>query len=132
MTRTQVGHHMLRAPLVLPAAATVADVHDLFASPHVHMALLTSSGAVGGRLLSTLTREDLGGAAPGGPARPLGRLEGRTMGADLTAEDARLALLENGIRRAAVVDDDGLLLGLLCLKRHGNGVCTDAGGASRR
>ena len=40
--------------------------------------------------------------------------------------DARLALLENGIRRAAVVDDGGRLLGLLCLKRHGNGFCTDA------
>ena len=123
---------MLHAPVVLPAAATVADVHDLFSSPHVHMALLTSSGAVGGRLLSTLTREDLGAAAPEGPARPLGRLEGRTLRADVGAEDARVALLENGVRRAAVVDDDGLLLGLLCLKRHGNGFCTDAGVASRR
>ena len=123
---------MLHVPVVLPAAATVGDVHDLFVSPHVHMALLTSSGAVGGRLLSTLTREDLGAAAPGGPARPLGRLEGRTLRADVRAEDARVALLEHRVRRAAVVDDDGLLLGLLCLKRHGNGFCTDAGVASRR
>lgn len=48
MTRTQVGDHILHTPLVLPAVATVAEVHDLFDSPHVHMALLTSSGAVGG------------------------------------------------------------------------------------
>ena len=132
MTLAQVRHRMLHAPVVLPAAATVADVRDLFVSLHVHMALLTSSGAVGGRLVGTLTREDLAGAALGGPARPLGRLEGRTVRADLAAEHARLALLENGVRRAAVVDDDGLLLGLLCLKRHGNGFCTDAGVASRR
>lgn len=132
MTRSHVGHLMLRAPAVLPATATVADVHDLFASPHVHMALLTASGAVGGLLLSTLTREDLGAAAQEDAARPLGRLEGRTVRADLPVEDARLALFENGARRAAVVDDDGKLLGLLCLKRHGNGFCTDAGVASRR
>jgi len=37
-----------------------------------------------------------------------------------------------GQRRAAVVDGDGLLLGLLCLKHHGGGFCTDAGVASRR
>lgn len=68
-------------------------------------------------MLSTLTREDLGAAAPEAAARPLGRLDARTLRSDLTMEDA--------------VVDDGRLLGLLCLKRHGNGLCTDAGVASR-
>ena len=27
-------------------------------------------------------------------------------------------------RRVAVVDDRGLLVGLVCLKRHGNGFCS--------
>ena len=33
---------------------------------------------------------------------------------------------EQGTRRLAVVDDDGDLLGLLCLKRTLDGFCSDA------
>ena len=128
-----VAEVMLASPIVLEGSATVDEVRTVFASSHVHMVLLTSSGHVGEPLLGTLVRDDLlGTEGARGAVLPHARLAGRTVHADLTAEHARLAHRENGVRRAAVVDDDGLLLGLLCLKRHGNGFCTDAGVASRR
>ena len=54
------------------------------------------------------------------------------MRAAVAAEDARRAMQASGDRRLAVVEDDGRLLGLLCLKRSGDGFCTDAGVAERR
>jgi hypothetical protein len=39
---------------------------------------------------------------------------------------------QQGRRRLAVVDADGALLGLLCLKASGDGFCSDDGIASRR
>jgi len=36
-----------------------------------------------------------------------------------------------GRRRLAVVDDGGVLVGLLCLKRTGRGFCSDLDVASR-
>ena len=128
-----VAEVMLRSPIVLEASATVDEVRTVFASTHVHMVLLTPTGHVGEPLLGTLVRDDL--AAPDvarGPALAHARLAGRTVGADLQADDVRHSMQAAGQRRAAVVDADGLLLGLLCLKHHGGGFCTDAGVASRR
>jgi hypothetical protein len=41
-------------------------------------------------------------------------------------------MLAAGLRRLAVVDGQGSLLGLLCLKRHLGGFCSDADVAARR
>lgn len=128
-----VAEVMLRSPIVLEGAATVADVRTVLASSHVHMVLLTPTGRLGEPLLGTLVRDDLVAAGPaGGPALPHARLAGRTVGADLLADDVRRSMQASGQRRAAVLDADGLLVGLLCLKHHGGGFCTDAGVASRR
>jgi CBS domain-containing protein len=132
MTGGRVRDVMLRSPVVLTGAATVADVRDVLTRTHVHLVLLTPTGAMGEHLLGTLARADVAAADPAHHARQHSSLVDRTVGADLPAEDVRLALLATGRRRAAVVDEHGRLLGLLCLKRRGNGFCTDAGVASRR
>jgi hypothetical protein len=46
-------------------------------------------------------------------------------------EAARSHLVATGQRRLAVVDRAGTLLGLLCLKRTGDGFCSDRDVASR-
>jgi hypothetical protein len=40
-------------------------------------------------------------------------------------------MIAGGQRRRAVVDDEGRLLGLLCLKASGRGFCADADVAAR-
>lgn len=122
---------MLRSPIVLAGSEPLDEVRRVFDSSHVHMVLLTASGRVGERLLGTLVRDDVPPTGPG-PALAHARLEGRTVRADLEAEGVRRAMHAAGIRRLAVIDPDGRLLGLLCLKRSGDGFCTDAGVASRR
>ena len=130
---------MLRSPIVLAASEPLHEVRRVFDSSHVHMVLLTASGRVGDRLLGTLVRADLpsAGAEPSDPDAPgsalaHARLKGRTVRAAVAAEDARRAMQASGDRRLAVVEDDGRLLGLLCLKRSWDGFCTDAGVAERR
>jgi hypothetical protein len=46
------------------------------------------------------------------------RLYGRSVALHEPAEDVRVRLIAHGLRRLAVVDDDGVLTGLLCLKRN--------------
>ncbi|GAA1450591.1 hypothetical protein GCM10009641_83280 [Mycobacterium cookii] len=125
---------MLRSPIVLADSESLDEVRRVFDSSHVHMVLLTASGRVGEPLLGTLVRGDLppAGVGAAGTALAHARLEGRTVGAATPAEDARRAMHAAGDRRLAVIDPDGRLLGLLCLKRSGEGFCTDAGVASRR
>ena len=128
-TRTTALEHAIREPVVLTADRTVADVHDLFLRDHQRLALVVDET---GRLLTTITRTDLAGLEPDLPARRAGTLAGRTVGPDTTLADASARLGGEAVRRAAVVDADGRLLGLLCLKRSGAGYCTDEGVAARR
>lgn len=121
-----VGDVVLKLPKTLPADISVAQARACFADDHVHMLLLTESG----RLLGTLVRDDLRGQADG-PALALTRLAGRTISAEAPAEEARQVLLSRGQRRLAVVDADGALIGLLCLKRRLTGFCSDADVAAR-
>jgi CBS domain-containing protein len=125
----RVAEVMLREPRVLHHAATLDQALELFTSAHVHMVVLTETGRIGGRLVGTLVRSDLPttppGAAAAAPAVTWARLVGRTVHAELPAQRALQLLRAGGRRRAAVVDDDGRLLGLLCLKRHGRGFCSD-------
>ena len=133
---TGVAELMLREPIVLAASEPLDEVRRVFDSSHVHMVLLTGTGRVGEQLLGTLVRDDLPPAGSGsdapGSALAHARVEGRTVDASRTSEDARRAMQAAGARRLAVVDSDGRLLGLLCLKRSGDGFCTDSGVASRR
>lgn len=129
----RVDDVMLRAPIVLAASSTLADARDVLASSHVHIVLLTATGRVGEPLLGTLVRDDVpdrGGARDS--ALTHARLAGRTVHADLVADDVRRSMRASGRRRLAVVGTDGRLVGLLCLKRSGEGFCTDAGVRARR
>jgi hypothetical protein len=84
------------------------------------------------RLVTTIERTDLVVCASSGtPAGELGTLGGRTVGPSDLLATAWGALVREGRRRLAVVDDSGRLLGLLCLKRDGRGFCSDEGVRAR-
>lgn len=121
---------MLTRPKVLPADARVDEVRAFLArSSKVHVALLVEAD---GRLAAVVGRDDLAGADGTASARELGAVVGRTVPAYADAEQVRRRLGAAGRRRVAVVADDGTLLGLMCLKRSGEGFCTDAGVADRQ
>ena len=132
----RVADVMLRHPTVLPSTATLSRALEVFASTHVHMVVLTETGHVGSRLTGTLLRTDLPAIAP--PKVPAtltaatsARLNGRTIHAEISAQQALRHLNQAGRRRAAVTDDHGSLVGLLCVKRHRQGFCSDADVAAR-
>ena len=113
----------VRKPKTAAADATVAQIRDLFQDDHVHAALIVADD---GRLLSVVERPDLEPAPIAtSPARRAGRLEGRVANPDADLEHTWREMRSQGRRRLALVDDAGLLLGLLCLKRTGLGFCTD-------
>jgi signal-transduction protein with cAMP-binding, CBS, and nucleotidyltransferase domain len=121
-----VGDVMVTSPKVCDHSAVVADLHDLFADDHVHCALVTD----GSRLLSVVRREDLGDD-PSLPASAVGTLRGRTVAASTDLGSVHRRMVQQGIRRLAVVTEDGRLVGLLCLKRSGTGFCADDDVAAR-
>ncbi len=118
-SRRIVGEAMITDPKTMAPDVTVGDVRAVFGNDHVHMVLLTEAGV----LVGTLVRADLDGAPADGPAGPLAVLEGRTIGPSASTWEAERALDASGTRRLAVVDGDGVLLGLVCLKRRRNGFC---------
>lgn len=130
-TETTVGEVMLRDPKTLPADASIAQASAALGNDHVHLVLLLE----GNTLIGTLTRADIPTQATveetAGPALPWSRLEGRTVLPEVPAQVVQDLLTEQGTRRLAVVDGDGSLLGLVCLKRRRTGFCSDAGVEAR-
>lgn len=122
-----VATAMLRHPKVCPPDLTVAAARIALADDHVH-ALLPVRGA---QLLAAVERGDLLDAPADDPARRHGQLAGRVVSpaANLTA--VRSAMKAGNRRRLAVVDSEGSLLGLLCLKSHGHGFCSPHDVAAR-
>jgi CBS domain-containing protein len=122
-----VSDAMITRPKVSDATTTVGQARGFFADDHVH-ALLVVDGPT---LLAVVERNDLATERSDAPARTMGRLDGRVVSPDaaLAATWHRMVALTR--RRLAVVDVDGALVGLLCLKRSGSGFCTDAGVAER-
>jgi CBS domain-containing protein len=119
---------MVRAPKVHGPSLTVGELRAAFADDHVHMLLLVDAG----RLLGTAVRGDVPADASGSePALAFARTAGRTVAPDEPVAGVREAMLADGARRMAVVDDTGTLLGLLCLKRHLGGFCSDSDVAAR-
>lgn len=126
-----VADVMLREPKVLPLDVTAGEVRRFFDDHHVHMALLVEGGS-GRRLVATLVRDDVPDDTPDdAPALALGRLDERVVAAATPAAEVRRWLVETGRRRVAVVDAEGHLLGLACLKRHQGGFCSALDVASR-
>jgi predicted transcriptional regulator len=113
----------IRHPKVCRADASVGEMRQLFLDDHVHMALLVD----GERLVSCLDRDDVGADMPDTAfAIEAGGLSGCTVAAQAPLREAVIHLQKAGRRRLAVVNEQGLLLGLLCLKRTHDGFCSDA------
>ena len=117
-----VHDRMLTRPTTHPADASLGDARAFFADPKKHLMLLVSDGVLLGTVARTDLRPDLADATP---ALSVALLEGRTVRADADVEAWHRSLVDRGMRRLAVVDDGGRLLGLLCLKRHQRGFCSD-------
>ena len=127
-TDTLVSDVMLRHPKTLPAWASAEDARSVLANDHVHMVLLTD----GSTLVGTLMRTDLPPTAQvSGPALLWSTLHHRTVPPSARADVVRDDLVQRGQRRVAVVDHDGSLLGLMCLKRSRTGFCADDDTRSR-
>jgi CBS-domain-containing membrane protein len=129
---TPVSDVMLRHPKVLDAQATVDEARAALTDDHVHMVLLTEGSTLVGTLVRTdlphpIQRSDQGG----GPALPWSTLRDRTVPSATSADTVNKLLIERGLRRLAVIDHDGTLLGLMCLKRSRTGFCSDEDVASR-
>lgn len=121
-----VGDVMLQCPKTLPEDATLAQARAALDDEHVHLVLLTR----GDTLVGTVSRSDLP-TSTAGPVLPWSTLTGRTVPPDVPAQAVQDLLNEQGARRLAVVDADGTLLGLACLKRRRTGFCSAADVASR-
>ena len=128
LARRRVADSMLSTPKVLSASATIAEVDRLLHDDHVHAAVLTDNRGV---LITVLERADLAGADLSSPAATSGTLAGRTVHPSAELGAAWIAMTREGRRRLAVVDDNGVLVGLLCLKHTGRGFCSDADVDSR-
>jgi CBS domain-containing protein len=121
---------MLSMPWTHSPAATVREVAHFFGDEHVHAALIVSPA---GYLAAIVERSDLAaGAAPDTLAMRHGRLDGRTVAAEASLAETRLAMIAAGRRRTAVISADGRLLGLLCMKASGAGFCSDQDVLARR
>jgi len=116
-----VADVMVTDPKTMAPEVTVGDVRAVFRNDHVHMVLLTEAGI----LIGTVVRDDLHDAPDDVPALSLARLAGRTVLASAPTDAAGRVLIATGARRLAVVDEGGVLLGLLCLKRRRTGFCSD-------
>ena len=128
LTDRTVADVVVRHPKTLHASSTVGAARAQLEDEHVHMVLLTRDDV----LLGTLVRTDLARADDAAPALAHAVLAGRTIAATVRADQALRILVGRDERRRAVVDDDGRLLGLLCLKRRGHGFCSDSDVAARR
>ncbi|GAA4557842.1 CBS domain-containing protein [Pseudonocardia xishanensis] len=118
-----VADAMVRFPKTCTPTTTVRQAREVFEDGHVHALLVVERGL----LLAVVECGDLVDRAADEHLRRLGTLRGRTIGTAADADAVRVAMHTAGRRRLAVVDGDGRLLGLLCLKRSGAGFCSDAG-----
>ena len=125
-----VGDAMLRHPTVHPADLTVSEARAAFAaSAKLRVLLLVRDGL----LVSMVAREDLSDAEEASaPVADVGTLDGACVAAEAPLDATFDAMVRSGRRRIAVVEPDGTLLGLLCLKQSRSGFCTDEGVAAMR
>jgi CBS-domain-containing membrane protein len=132
----RVGDVMLRHPKVLDIRATVDEARAALTDDHVHMVLLSQGSTLVGTLVRAdlpppIQRSDQRSVEGSGPALPWSTLRDRTVPSATSADTVNKLLIERGLRRLAVIDHDGTLLGLMCLKRSRTGFCSDEDVASR-
>ncbi|MBA0126741.1 CBS domain-containing protein [Haloechinothrix sp. YIM 98757] len=115
---------MVTRPKTLPIDTSLEEARAIFDDDlHVRMLLLVDDGVLHGTLLRT---DLLSTRAPTDLALPLARLTDRTTNPDERIIAIHERLVASG-RRLAVIDTNHRLLGLLCLKRHQSGFCSDEG-----
>lgn len=96
----------------LAPTATVGEVRDWFAGgASRRLALIADSG----RYVGALTAADVPVDLPRQLAAVQVARYGRTVSPDMTAAEGRAEVLQTAARRAAVVDADGRLCGVLAL-----------------
>jgi CBS domain-containing protein len=123
-----VADAMIPAPKISGPEATVRDVKALLENDKVHAVLIVA----GDVLLAVVERSDLDrSTSDEASALSVGRLSGRVVAGDHSLQAAHQLMTGSGRRRLAVVDEDGRLVGLLCLKRDGRGFCSSADLQSR-
>ena len=128
LAKRLVWEYMVTTPKSATSTITVAEALQAFSDDHVHMLLIVEKS----RLVATLIRGDIPTSAlDHAPAIAYGTLESRLIGPNEPAEHAWREMRDLGIRRLAVVDEAGILLGLLCLKASGKGFCSDDNVAAR-
>jgi CBS domain-containing protein len=114
---------MLTTPVRHPLSATVREIRDFFEDDHVHAALIVGPA---GYLAAVVERGDIAHSQDlDAAATPLGRLAGRTLLEDANLSAVQRSMNATGRRRAAVIRDDGKLVGLLCLKASRSGFCSE-------
>lgn len=122
-----VADAYLKSPKIHQPDMSAGAARAFFTDDHVHALLLVRDGV----LVAVVERDDLAGVPDSARARAVGSLAGRVIGPDEDLEATRLVMAAQHRRRLAVVDQRGLLLGLLCLKRHGRGFCSSEDVAAR-
>ncbi len=103
---------MLRDPKTVPWDATVAEVRDILAKPSVELLLLAEGKHFRGAIAHVPDNAD-----PQSPARDFADLSPETISPTETAAVAFEMTARNPQRRVVVLDDDGILLGLVCVDR---------------
>jgi CBS domain-containing protein len=118
-----LANAMLTTPVRHPLGATVREIREFFDDDHVHAALIVGPA---GYLAAVVERGDVShNQVADAAAAPLGRLAGRTVLEDASLAEIQRAMNATGRRRAAVISEDGRLLGLLCLKASRAGFCSE-------
>lgn len=119
---TTVADAMIRAPKECGPATTAGALR------HLHAALIVR----GGTLITVIEPADLDDMTGGDVsitddvlAAGPGRLHDRTVLGSTPLRRVHRQMIETDQRRLAVVDDNGRLTGLLCLKRSRDGFCSD-------
>ncbi len=103
---------MLRDPKTVPWDATVGEVRAILAKPSVELLLLAEGPHFRGAIAHIPD-----GADPESPARDFADLSPETISPTETAAIAFEVTARNPQRRVVVLDDDGILLGLVCVDR---------------
>jgi hypothetical protein len=109
---------MLREPKSVPWDATVDEVRGILANPSVELLLIAEGTMFRGAIASI--PED---AAPTALARDFADLAPETISATESAAVAFEVTARHPQRRVVVVDEDGTLLGLVCVDRARTRFC---------
>ena len=109
---------MLRNPKTLTAEASVAEVRELLANPKVQMVLLADGSAFRGAV-TTIPAE----ASPRDRAVYHIDKDAETISPLASDDEAFERAAASPNRRVIVLDEDGSLLGLLCLNQSRTGFC---------